>query len=52
MLLNEHCWPLAMLDVDVMLTGLMTVEMRPMVLLLADDGLTHSSSININNINE
>jgi hypothetical protein len=42
-LLNEHCWPLAMLDV--MMTGLMAVETRPMLLLLADDGLTDSSSI-------
>jgi len=47
--LNEHCWPPAMLDV--MMTGLMAVETRPMLLLLlADDddidGLTDSSSVN------
>jgi hypothetical protein len=48
--LKEHCWPPARLDV--MMTGLMAVETRPilLLLLLADDddidGLADSSSVN------
>jgi hypothetical protein len=56
--LKEHCCPPAMLEVDVMMTGLMAVETRPilLLLLLADvddmDELADSSSVKMQHQHE